>query len=987
MRFLRPYLFLAALPVFVGQVSFAAPGLLDPPKPPPLEEIVPMDFKLTDNALKDVRAKEHIGPGFVIAKALKGFDGIQPWWVDKTRDGAVPGDALINGDVLLAVNGKAAQKNVANQIRLAQRHADKGFWITRWRATEEITPLTRATRHLNRTHEGTVERCFIDSGRKMYDLTRTLTPGVTRDWRLGPLGVNGWCFHVKTKDGATRDARQIIITAVDETGPSFGKLQVKDVILGTGGKDFSSDARRALAAAVNEAEKQGKLNLKVWRKDKAVDLQIDLPVMGGFSRTAPFDCPKTDKIVDNAVAYIQANADSLMKYHDDQKEIGWINYLTGLGLMATGRDDVMPLVKKLAHESILPEDAKLNIDHHVGMMCWRWSYRTLFLCEYYLLTKDEAVLPTIEEYATKLAMGQSGAGTWGHTYAAKANTGYLHGHLGGYGAINQQGLTVMLALPLAYKCGVKNEEVVAAIRRGNNFFKYFIGKGTIPYGDHGPASHAYDDNGKSGAAAILFDFLKNEEGKRFFSEMVLGSAPSGKEEGHTGHFWAPLWGGIGAARGGDIALQAYMKEMRPIFTLERQPTGAFLFQNNPGEDGDKKDSKERYNCTGARLLQLCYPRRTLYITGKETPREALITEERIEEIFKVGRLYDDKEARSKLSQAEVLDLLKAPLPPSRTLAVETLVERKINCVDELTAMLDSDNKYARYGAAEALRKCGFANQTAADKLTELIKTSTDLTFLTYAVNASTHWDTKTGLLGVAKPAIPVIMEMAAKDLPGDPRGVLQSTIGEALFYNGRANPARGLIAQHGIEEADRAMLVPMVRKILTNENGRARGITAKWTYPYLTEAERDELWADIYLATRHIAPSGIMFASNVRTAGLKLMGEHSIAEGLPLAVWYVRYQKGHGNWDRMPAALSAIESYGAHAKPFIPELKSHIAYYREAETRRHTLTQTKHPVNVIQKLIDKLEKIPDEPKKPLKSIRKQLDAKRIEFPPKPIVIE
>ena len=232
-----------------------------------------------------------------------------------------------------------------------------------------------------------------------------------------------------------------------------------------------------------------------------------------------------------------------------------------------------------------------------------------------------------------------------------------------------------------------------------------------------------------------------------------------------------------------------------------------------------------------------------------------------------------------------------------------------------------------------------------------------------------------------------MMKMATTDRPNDPRGVLHNVIGEALFYRGRANPSRGIIAEHGIEEADRAQLVPMVKKILTNENGRVCGVMAKWTYPYLPDEERAQLWGEIYQATRHIAPSGIMFASGVRTAGLKLMGEHSIAEGLDLAVWYLRYQKGHGNWGRIPAALKVIESYGAHAKRCIPELQSHIAYYREAEIRKHTLTQASHPVNVIQKFIEKLEAIPDEPKKSLASIQDNLKAMNFEFPLKPVVID
>ena len=51
----------------------------------------------------------------------------------------------------------------------------------------------------------------------------------------------------------------------------------------------------------------------------------------------------------------------------------------------------------------------------------------------------------------------------------------------------------MIALPLVEKCGITNPEIKAALKRGNDFFSFFIGKGTIPYGDPaitGPISGA-----------------------------------------------------------------------------------------------------------------------------------------------------------------------------------------------------------------------------------------------------------------------------------------------------------------------------------------------------------------------------------------------------------------------------------------------------------------------------------------------------------------
>ena len=252
----------------------------------------------------------------------------------------------------------------------------------------------------------------LTKGGKPWNTSKR-NPGPSIDWALGPLGVNGWGYSHKPKDGGSNKARQLLITRVDKKGPANGVLAAGDVIVGVGGELFSRDVRKALAEAIDKAETVeagGKLSLKVWRPEKAdstsgkvVDVVIKIPVLGSYSKTAPFNCPKTDKIIDNAVGYMKANKAELLS----NNVFGCVN---GLGLMATGRDDVMPLVKDLAHSLILKPGETLSIEQHVSMQSWNWSYRALFLSEYYLRTKDKEVLSTIDEYVTKIAMGQSGAG-------------------------------------------------------------------------------------------------------------------------------------------------------------------------------------------------------------------------------------------------------------------------------------------------------------------------------------------------------------------------------------------------------------------------------------------------------------------------------------------------------------------------------------------------------------------------------------------------
>jgi len=932
-----------------------APSGPDPYTEPELGKTAPAIFDLPVNFKLPKDGKRRlIGSRWVVGVLLEPQQGIHPFCIVSSRKGSFTGDPLLVRDVVIAIDGEPLGKDAVKQYQRAINEARKttGFvWVTRWR-------------------KGEVTNCILDLETLPLDLTKTGTPGKTRDWRLGPLGASGWCFTQKSREGASRLARQIMITAVDKDGPSAGKLQMDDIILGVDGKKFTYDARKALAHGIDEAEKEeskSELNLLVWRKGNEQDISLKLPVMGAYSKTTPFNCPKTEQIINHAVDHIKRNKATLLEPSDN----GWINYINGLGLLATGREDVMPMVKELAHASLLKEGETLSVEKHISMVCWWWSYKTIFLCEYYLRTGDKAVLPTIEEHATKIAMGQSGAGTWGHTYAARENTGYLHGHLGGYGAINQIGQTLMLTLPLAEKCGIKNKEITDAIKRGNQFFGYFIGRGAIPYGDHPPHKEWFDDNGKSGTAAIYFDLVGNRKGTEFFSEMVLGSAPNGREEGHTGHFWSHLWGGVGAARSGDKSLQVFMKEMNPIFTLERQPDGRFVFQDNAGENGRKGDPKNKWDSTGSRLLQLCVPKHSLYITGKETPRETHLTQKRIEQLLQGGRLSSDQEARATLTLDEIFELLQDPLPPIRSTGARTLAERDINCVDKLIAMLDSKNKYARYGAAEGLCQAGFGSKDAANKLIRLMEEDDDILFKSYAIEALINRDTNKGLINVAKPAIPVLLKMAVQHSLDDPRQVLQQVISTALFYKGNAQPRVGLLHKYGLGSAPRDLLIPAIEELLTNQNGGTRSVLG-WVYPKLTKAETKLLWGDIYQSSHEIAPSGIMFASEVRTYGLNVMADHHIKEGLDLAVWYIRHQKNHGSPRRIPTTLDAILKYKYHAKRIIQDLEKHLPYW-EARKNPNKLNSPNHPANLIRAAIKKIQAMPDQPKFELISIADKIE--------------
>ncbi|MCP4454592.1 MAG: PDZ domain-containing protein, partial [Planctomycetes bacterium] len=371
---------------------------------------------------------------------------------------------------------------------------------------------------------------LTEKGKKWFPEIPDLTGGGTKsdkhDWTLGPTGARGWMWGLRLR---TDYARQILITQVAPGSPADGKLAVGDVILGINGRPFSRDARIAFGKAITEAEKsknRGRLRLLRWRKGSRKNVMLQLKVMGTYGPTAPMACAKSQKILDNACAYIVKNGIGR----------GITGHVNALGLLASGRKEYLPLVRDYAR--------KIRVKDAYEMSSWNMSYMNIFLSEYYLLTADKTVLPKIKHMALYLANGQSRVGTWGHGNA-------INGLLQGYGAMCQPSLSCVVSLQLNQKCGIDDPVVEKAIRKSEIFFHSFVNKGNIPYGDHSPRE-VHDSNGRSSLAVIFYDLLDNPEAYGFFARMTVASYGE-REVGHTGNYGSFLWRPLGAMRAGPKA--------------------------------------------------------------------------------------------------------------------------------------------------------------------------------------------------------------------------------------------------------------------------------------------------------------------------------------------------------------------------------------------------------------------------------------------------
>ncbi|NNJ25412.1 DUF6288 domain-containing protein [Alienimonas chondri] len=742
--------------------------------------------------------------------------------------------------------------------------------------------------------------------------------GWTQDWNLGPTGLRGWMFSRKLE---TTDARQIRVTQVDAGSPADGVIKVDDVLLGVGqggvgAKPFDGDPRVLFGEAITAAETDangGRLVLLRWRDGDTKTVELRLPVMGSYSPTAPFDCPKSAKIVDRGRA-------TLLETMRRDPAGGHIiaRSLNALALLAIGDERDLPLLKEQA--TILAEYAQPS-----GVRTWQYAYVNLFLAEYLLATGDsETVAADLKRMTRMIVDGQSVVGSWGHDFVRddpRSPTGAKR--LGGYGMMNAPGIPLTLSLVLAREALAQEPDAEVAgldeaIAKSERFLRFYVGKGAIPYGDHRPWIQTHEDNGKNGMAAVLFDRLGDEAAADYFARMAVASHGPERDVGHTGPYFNTLWALPSVARLGPQATGAWLEESAWRYDLARRWDGSFLYQGAPGA---RPQTYRNWDCTGLYLLGYLQGTDRTVFTGRGDRAADPIDRATAEALVDAGRGWSNADRDSfydGLSTEELLNRLASWSPTVRERAAIALGRSQADVSDELVALLDAPDLHARYGAAQALKLQRGRGAKAVPRLIEALQAD-DLWLRILAAEALA------GIGDPARSAVPALLaRFAVHDPEGDPRAMEQRYLAGALFAS------RGGLLSRSLEGVDRDALREAVRLSLQNEDGRARGNLSS-IYRNLSFEELRPLLPAIREAIATPAPSGIMFADGIQTAGLELFAEHRIEEGIDLLAEYVRGQKQHGSQKRIVTILNLLTRYGAHAQRVIPELEAAAVYFETEE--------------------------------------------------------
>lgn len=758
------------------------------------------------------------------------------------------------------------------------------------------------------------------------DLTKDLGEVDRRaTYNLGSTGLRGWIYtrpadHLDSLQGRTTLAsRQILVTHVGLKSPADGVVQVDDVIVGVAGKPFTDDARKSIAWAIQNAEKEsskGLLKLSMVRAGQPLEVELRLPVIGTYSATAPWDCPKSKRIFEDACKALEK---------EPLKE-DWAGSVNGLALLATGNPDYLPRVQEFARKFA---PASLDFSKTIKGATWDQGYRNLFLCEYFLLTGDKEVLHGIREYTLSMARGQSMYGTFGHGFAAKTADGKNHGSIPPYGPVNMAGLPANLSIVLAKKCGIEDPEADQAIARTAGFFGYFTDKGAIPYGEHEPWPF-HENNGKNSITALMFSAIGNKPVEtKFFSQMAVAGFCS-RECGHTGQGFSYLWSALGANVGGPAAEAAFFREASWHLDLVRRCDGSFTYdgaeQYGPGKTDDDtyygKSSYHGLSPNATYVLTYSLPLKKLIITGRELDRKVWLNRDEVAASIAAGRF--DLE-RKKLSAEELIEAFAAWSPVVRSWAAEELATRKecAGLVPKLIDLAGGNDIHGIQGACETLG---------------LIKSAEALPVLVKQLSHPDRWvrykaaEAIKVMGAVAKPALDDILKALVSTAEpmwpinwADPVQIAHGQLAAAVFSGPLKESLKG---------ADPRLLYPAVRVVSQNPDGMARATLKEFFDRRISAEDVITLAPDILAAVRNPCPADTMFGNEIRMGGFKALTKHRFKEGIEAGVNFAKTQGGHGSENRTAEIMKEIVAYGSAAKPVIPALRELIEIFNDQVKQR-----------------------------------------------------
>ncbi len=597
-------------------------------------------------------------------------------------------------------------------------------------------------------------------------------------YHLGPTGIS--CFM---SGGAVGD--QLLVQGTIKGSPAEGKFIPGDVITGINGVKFEAGGNLGITIgnAIIEAEREansGKITFQVWRDknypartgakniagtdiDKLIneaesddslydwkpeeaqkeevknmdldkfpldpmtlDVELKLRTFPDYADTAPYDCPKTKQILEDAWKSLE------QRFIVDPKKpgSGKGGVIEAMGLISSGKPEHRELVKQWVRSPNCPWQPpteaigarfKPGYKGYNGYQTWHHGFIGLYCALYYDATGDEYVLPALRKYAIETAMGQSKAGTWGHTFAFPSfNGGKFHEMNPGYGALNAAGNRAFFLIALAKKLGVEHPEIDAAIERSHKFFGSFVDQGAIPYGDHAAAG-TDDSNGKNAGTAFAMKLIGDDYAAKYFA-MMSAHASFTPRGGHA-HDYHTQWSSWGATLCGPEIRTMGERNMRWRRTLCRMYDGSFVYHSPTEKYSTLRDP------TATEVFNQAVILKQTLITGKDLDESLFPTERETKQLLASAYVQFNNDQLKNLagkpwierSTDELFDLLDIFMPKARQAVAAELAKRfqagETAILPRLIELLGNESARYRHGALCAIAACG--NDTALSNLAKI----------------------------------------------------------------------------------------------------------------------------------------------------------------------------------------------------------------------------------------------------------------------------
>lgn len=470
--------------------------------------------------------------------------------------------------------------------------------------------------------------------------------------------VPGWYYNLGITGLRAQlvadEPKALLIKYVFAKTPASGQIDIGDLIVGVNGKPFVDAHRNGYGMAVfgahgpiaefaealeacqmapakgkaggaGKAPGQGKLSVMVRRGTTTREVTLDVGKNNGsYAATYPDKCPKSERMVGEMLQYLI----------DHQQADGGFGYavqntFATLALLANGDRRHLPAIERCVR--MLASTTRATDANRSGLINWHYMSAGIVLSEYYLATRQEWVLPELQEIHDFIAKSQylsmsqinpeakrshpdsypkgpeDSHGGWGH------NPGFE-----GYGPIAMVTGQGALAYSLMYRCGI-------AIDRTRHDAAYdFLKRGTgangyVWYGDGvGGGPNDWADPGRTGAAGIANAMSPYSDDvyrqRALLHAKVIGDHPQSFPDTHGSPIMGMGYAAL-AAHVNPADFRRLMDANRWWFTMAQCPDGSFYYQPNRDNAGYGEDA--RMLATSVTAFIFTMPRRTLVMTGRQ----------------------------------------------------------------------------------------------------------------------------------------------------------------------------------------------------------------------------------------------------------------------------------------------------------------------------------------------------------------------------------